>query len=206
MVLTRSDVENALSGKGDFVKIDHLNRFLREADSMDIRKFILLKLAGIYEERNFYLDAAKHISAAADMAITYKEKIELYLRETELYIKIGKFDMADKAFTKAHLLGNTMERVETERKYFGFYENQAKQNDKSLQHRKTIELYEKMLSMNFSEDRKTEIKNKLMILYNKLGKIRDYNRVSNIRIETPKVHKEPEIEPGSFEDLGIRRF
>ncbi len=38
--MTKTEIENFLRGKGDFVQIDHLGRFLKEPIAMDTKKFI----------------------------------------------------------------------------------------------------------------------------------------------------------------------
>ncbi|MFA6022504.1 MAG: hypothetical protein WC781_00275 [Candidatus Pacearchaeota archaeon] len=204
MVLTRGQIEEGLKNKGDFVKLDVLNRYLQQADSLDIKKFILLKLVDIYQDRNFLLDAAKHLDAAADLVITYREKIDLYMKETELYVKLGQFDLADRIYQKAYAYGNMREKAETQAKYIDYYIFQAKSNEKEQKHRKAVEIYEKLYSMPQADEKRMEFKNKLLELYGKLGRIRDQTRLAS-KVE-PKPEEKPKIMPGSFEDLGIRKY
>ena len=51
---TKTEIEQNINGLGDFVKVDHLERFLKQADSIDIKRFILLKMAEIYEKRGMF--------------------------------------------------------------------------------------------------------------------------------------------------------
>jgi tetratricopeptide (TPR) repeat protein len=204
MVLTRGQIEENLRGKGEFVKIDHLNRFLREADSLDIKKFILTKLASIYEEKGFLSDAARNYDAAADIVTTFKEKIDFYMKEAELYVKIGKFEVADQAFQKAYASGNSKDKIECQEKYRKLYYIEAEKHEKAMMMRKAAEIYEKIYSMPQPEDQRAKAKNKLLDLYNRLGKIRDYNRLAS-KVES-KPEEKPKIVPGSFEDLGIRKY
>ncbi|MBI2628648.1 hypothetical protein HYW74_01030 [Candidatus Pacearchaeota archaeon] len=179
MALTKSQIEEDLRNSGDFVKIDHLNRFLRQADSLDVRKFILLKLAEINANKGFYPDAAKNIDAAADISLTYKEKMELYMREAELYVKIGHFEIADAILKKALIQGNAKEQAEIKSKYIQIYYKEAQEQEKALRNRKAVEYYERIYyNILGNDEEKAKMKDKLLDLYNKLGRVRDYSRLA----------------------------
>ncbi len=179
MAVTKAQIEEDLKNSGDFVKIDHLNRFLRQADSLDVRKFILLKLADINISKGFYPDAVKNIDAAADISLTYKEKMELYMREVELYIKIGQFNVADAILKKALVQGNAKEQAEIKSRYIQLYHKEAQEQEKALRNRKAVEYYE-MIYYNLlgNDEEKAKMRDKLLDLYNKLGRVRDYSRLS----------------------------
>ena len=57
--MTKTEIEADLAKEGDFVKIDHLNRFLKEGLPLETKKFSYQKLSEIYEKRGMYNDAAK---------------------------------------------------------------------------------------------------------------------------------------------------
>ena len=179
MVLTKTEVEEAIKNDGDFVKIDHLNRFLKKADSLDVKKYIHLRLAGIYDAKNFISDAAKNIDAAADSSLTFKEKIELYMKEAELFVRAGQFDSADKAFQKAFFHANLVEREQIKEKYLEFYRSQAKINEKAGKQRIAAQVYEKLISLPQPEERRIEVKNTLLGIYERLGRLRDFNMLKN---------------------------
>ena len=176
--ITKAQIEEDLRNNGDFVKIDHLNRLLRQADSLDTRKFILLKLAEIYASKGFYPDAARNLDAAADISITYKEKMELYMREAELYVKLGQFDVADAILKKAHIQGTEKERRDMQAKYSQLYHKEAQENEKALKNRKAVEYYERIYyNILGNDEEKARIKQKLLEIYNKLGRVGDYSRL-----------------------------
>jgi tetratricopeptide (TPR) repeat protein len=200
----KSDIENEIKDKGDFVKIDHLNRYLKTADSMDLKKYIHLRIAGIYESKNFLSDATKNIESAADISLTFKEKMDLYMKATELWIKASSFDYADKSFAKALAHGNSIEKDIMKQRYFDLYSTYAKIAENNGKHRIAVNIYEKLISLPQAEPKRAEIKSKLLSLYQKLGRLADYRRVSNI--PDPKVVERPKIALGSFEDLGIKKY
>lgn len=201
---TRAQIEEDLKGNGDFVKIDHLNRFLKDADSLDTKKFILAKLANIYEAKGFFSDAAKNYDAAAEIVATFKEKIEFYMKETELYVKLGQFEIADAVFKKAYAFGNTREKLDCQAKYAQFYYVEAEKHEKAMRIRKAAEVYEKIYSMTSIEERRLEAKKKLLELYNKLGNMKEYNLLSGQTEK--KANGKHKIQAGRFENLGIRKY
>ena len=48
--MSKSEIEEVLNGKGDYVQMDYLAKFLEKPLSMDMKKFIYLKLANLYEK------------------------------------------------------------------------------------------------------------------------------------------------------------
>lgn len=206
MALTRAEVDANLNGKGEFVQLDHLKRFLQKADNLDVKKYILLKLALINEGHGFFADAAKNLDSAADMAISSKEKIEIYMKEADLFVRVGQFDVADKIFQKAYSFGNLSEKEQCRQKYRNFYRAQAMAAEKDGKNRVALSYYERLYSTVSEYEKRNEIKKKLLQLYHRLGKIREYTHLSSQPDETPKQNIKPQIEAGSFEDLGIRKY
>src|SRR6266498_806145 len=98
--MTKSEIEQALQGKGDYVQIDHLGRFLKENIALDTKKFVFLKLAILYEKSKMLNDAAKMYDNAAELSIAFAEKIKHYAKEAELYARAGTFDKVEQAMKK----------------------------------------------------------------------------------------------------------
>mgnify|MGYP001580822667 CR=1 FL=1 len=172
--MRKEEIEKALEGKGDFVRIDHLSSFLNENLSADIRKFVCLKLAEIYEKKSMFTEAAKMYDTAAICAISFSDKIKYYVKETELLIKGGVFQRADEAMRKAMTDANASERAEVYFVLKDFYKRQAEIYEKELRRNNAVKIYEKLLEMNISDTERREIKEKLLKLYEKLGKIKEY--------------------------------
>ncbi len=204
-MVSRAEIEEDLKNKGDFVQIDHLNRYLKQADSIDVKKFILIKLAEIYIAKGFYLDAAKRLNLAADASITFKEKYDVYMKEAELLVKCNEFEMADQAIKKALSQTDNKDKNQCYDKYISFYETEALSNEKSQKNRKAIDFYEKIHPMARTRDKRELIRTKIISLYGKLGMVKDQNRWNN-RVEPKYELPTKTIEPGSFEDLGLGRI
>ena len=172
--MSKSEIEKDLQGKGDFVQIDHLIRFLKDQLSMDTKKFVFLKLAALYEKAKLLDEAAKMYNNAAELSIPFVEKINHYKKEAELYIKSGAFDRAEKAMRDAMSQANLREKEEIYASIKQFYKEQALVCEKALKRNQAVRLYEKLLEMRISEQERKEIKTKLLELYKTLGKVREY--------------------------------
>ena len=78
--MTKSEIEQFLQGKGDYVQIDHLSRFIKEPVALETKKFVFLKLATLYEKAKMFNEAAKMYDNAAGLSIAFIEKIKHYTK------------------------------------------------------------------------------------------------------------------------------
>lgn len=171
---TRGEVEQKLGMMSDFLKMEYLENCIKQHRDFEIKKFCNMKLAGLYENRNMFLEAARNMTAAADMAVTFKEKAQAYMQETGLWIKAGQYERAEEAFRKALASGNTQEKFEMKRSIKELYKKQALSLEKSGRNTNALKIYQKLLEMS-DDAEKTGVKNKLLELYKRLGKIREYS-------------------------------
>lgn len=174
---TRQEIEGKLKGMTDFLKMEYLESCLKYHRDFDAKKFCNLKLAELYEGRSMFSEAARNMSSMAEMAATFKEKIQAYMKETELWIKAARYDLADDAFRKALASGNMKEKEEMKKAIKQLYKKQAEVYEKVRRNANALKIYEKLLQM-ADEDEKPEIKKKLLELYKILGKIREYTILS----------------------------
>ena len=182
--ISKSDIEKEIEGKGDFVQIAYLTEILEGKILIDVRKFICLKLAEIYERKSMLNDAAKMFDNIALVSIAFSEKIKHYIKESELYIKAGIFEKADMAMKKAMNQANAIEKRDI---YFiikDFYKGRAEVYEKEMKRNHAAIIYERLLQMNITDLEKQEIKKKLLELYEKLGRLKEYFILKKSFIET----------------------
>lgn len=173
--MSRGEVEQALSGVGDFVQIDRLLRFLKEPEvNSEMKKFIYTKLATIYEKKGMFFDASKAYENAAIHSLNDSEKSTYYLKQCEELIRGGFFENVDKALQSVYTNKNPYERAQIYSKIKELYQKQAEFYEGQLKRSNAVRVYEKMLELRLEEKEKTEIKNKLVDLYEKLGKKKEY--------------------------------
>ena len=173
--MSRSEIEKELQGKGDFVQLDYLISFLKEDLPTDVRKFVMLKIAEMYERKMIFAEAAKTYNNLAVFSIPFAEKVRYHIKEAESYIKAGNFREADYATTKAMNQANTFEKNDIVSSIKQFYRKQAEAYEKDMRRNNASRMYEKLLELSTTDAEKRQFRTKLMDLYQKLGKFREYN-------------------------------
>lgn len=176
----KKDVEEFLEGKGEFMKIDHLDRYLKLMPPIEMRKFAYLKLAEIYGKRNMLEDVAQAYRNAAINSTIFREKIEYFVEEAKAHIKKLDFAEADKAIKRALSEATVEQRKKIVDDLKIFYRTIAEELEKDLKRNQASKIYEKILKMNISDEEKEEIKEKLKELYEKLGKVREMKMLEGI--------------------------
>ncbi|VVB83890.1 Uncharacterised protein [uncultured archaeon] len=172
--MTKVEIEKELSGKGDYVLIDNMTRFLKENPPLDIKKFVSLKLVEIYEKRAMFGDAAELYSRLVEIALNNSDKVNYLTKQTECYVRAGFFDKADLALKRAVAEASIAERAKITMSIKEFYKKQAQMYEKEKRRNNAMKTYEKMLTMNFSEAEKMEINQKLAGIYKELGLVERY--------------------------------
>ena len=168
---TKEEIERRFSDMGDYVKMDYLSSCLKTNIDFDTRKFVLIKLCGLYELRGMFSNAGKMMSSAADINTTFQSKINDFVKAAELFIRGGNYDDAERAMKKAIASANDKQKVEIKNSVKEFYKTRARsclQNDKRKQ---AMEIYQRLLIFELGDDEKVEIKNKLKDLYECLGRV-----------------------------------
>lgn len=171
--MRKKEIEEVIEGQGDFVKIDHLTRYLKQMPPLEMRRFAYSKLAKIYEDRRMYFDAAKAYKNMALNSTIYREKIRYHIKEAESYIQAGEFNEADKALKSALSEANKDQRVQIYREIKQFYKEHAEALEKEFKTNHASKVYEKILTLNLTEEEEKEARQKLIELYEKLGKLKE---------------------------------
>lgn len=172
--ITKKEIENKLNSVGDYVKIDFLSQCLKKHLDFDTKKFVQIKLSGLYEERGMPSEAAKLMNHTAEINTTYQGKINDYMKSCELYIKAARFDESDETFNRALACGNERQKVEMKIKRKEFYKKEAAENLKKDKRKHALTYYEKILSLDLMPDEKKQTQMIVLDIYNKLGKVREY--------------------------------
>ncbi len=194
---------------GDMVKIEYLENCLKTLIPNDASRFCHLKLSELYATRLMYGPAAKHMDSAADTAVTYKDKIECYMKETVYLIKMNDYMMIDKAFKKAMMLANNNEKIQVKDSLKKLLLSQAAEYEKKNQRSKSAQIYERLIEMPITdENEKKELMAKLAGLNSKLGRLKEAVRYETMMKRPVEVKRDPEnqVKKISFEDLGIERL
>ena len=176
----KKDIEEFLADKGEFMQIDHLNNYLKLTPPIEMRKFAYLKLAEIYNKKKMFIESAKAYKNVATNCVLFREKIKYFVEESKEYIRKGEFIDSDKAAKRALSEATAEQRKQIAEDIKIFYKTLAEELETELKRNQASKVYEKMLKMNFSDEEKEEIKEKLKGLYEKLGKIREMKMLDGI--------------------------
>lgn len=171
---SRREIEERLSKMGDYVKIGFLSDCLKATLDFDTRKFALVKLANLYETRKMYFDAGKAMRSAAEINTTFVGKMNDFIKAAELFVRGGDYDLADAAVKNALSHANGEQRNVVKKSVKGFYMNQAREFLANDRRKGATEVYEKLLTMEIDESERQDVSEKLLQLYDNLGKIREY--------------------------------
>jgi len=177
----KPELEAELSGKGAYVQIDILNRFLRLMPPHEMRKFAWEKLAKVYMEQRMFRDASQAYQSIAVNSTTFREKSGNYILCAKALIEGGFFEDAERALKRALGEANIEQKKEVMKEIKNFYKELG--NDlvmKDKRNKATI-YYEKFLKQNeVAEDERVAVKEKLKVIYESLGKVSEIKWLDGI--------------------------
>lgn len=176
--MSTTEIEEFLKNKNDFVKIDYLTRFLQEKLMSVTRKFVFLKLGEIYERSSMFTDSGRAFETAGELA-SEPEKRRLLVKAAQIFARAGDFTRAEGLIRSAVSKASDFDKREIYRGIKEFYLYSAETYEKSRKLGDAIKIYERLLMMEISDSEKKQIKNKLMELYQRLGKIKEYMMLKN---------------------------
>lgn len=164
----------------DLTKMEYLESVLKLSDaSMDVKKFAYLMLTDLYEKKLMPDKAAKVMCAKAGYDLTFREKIDSYLKAAELFAKAGNIILAEDMFVRAtrEANGEQQTRINLARK--NIYLVVANDLEKKGRMANAVKFYEHLLTLKLDELEKSLIKKKLSDYYKKIGRFNDAKTVEN---------------------------
>lgn len=178
----KEEIDNALRGKGDFVKIDELSDLLKQHISPGLRKIVSQELSDIYGRRCMYTDAGKMCENVALACTALSEQVQWYLKACIYYLQAGAFDRVDQVKRKI-----SSEGTPADQRYFmlelkAHFSRQAKEYEEKRRQRHAMTIYEHLLEMNLNEEERAYVKERLMVIYEKLGKVREFLALKKERL------------------------
>ena len=154
----------------DFLKMEYLELCANKFTEFNILKYCYLELIRLYENKILYLDALKYLFKLQMIVTSNIEKAELFGKEIEILIKGGYYERVDGAYKNhAKLIGNF---YPLKRKIIELYKSEAGKFEKGNKNNSLLKVYEKLIPMLEGAER-NEYQKKLIIVYDKLGKVRE---------------------------------
>lgn len=164
----------------NLTKAEYLESVFKKDISIDVKRFSLETLSEIYTEDRMYLKAAKALSNKARFDLTFKEKINSYVRAAELFSRAGSIEDAEEMFGRAAREANEVQKLDIVRNRKEIYFNSVSQLEKEGKRASVLKFYEHLLKMRLSPEEKTAVKEKLINTYKLLGRFKDAEILSNM--------------------------
>ena len=171
---TLEEIESKLKEmRTDLNKITYLESALRQSFTYDIKRKIEEFLVKLYEDRKMFDKAAKAISAKAAIDITFREKIESYLRAGELYAKAGRLDDSEQMFVSALRNANSEQQAKIKLTMKNIFFVMAQELERQGKRATALQFYEKLIRIPLADFEKKLVKDKLIDKYKQLGKFKE---------------------------------
>ena len=172
---TKEEISSKIKGMGDYVKMDFLQKCLKSNLDFETRKFVLVRLAAIYEDRKMFGDSGKLLRFASDINTSNDNRVIDLVKSVEMFIKAGAFEEADISYKKAINVVKDIERNRIIEIVKEFYKLQGKLYEASGKRRNAMAIYEKILKdFSLDHDEKKLFQSRLLEIYQKLGKVREF--------------------------------
>lgn len=157
----------------DLNKISFLEKVLKRASSFEVKRFIYGLLSELYESRKMLEKAARAMSSKAGAEVTFREKIESYLKAAELFASVGKVDDSEEMFTRALRDANPQQKEKIKLARKNIYLVNAEDLDKKGRKGSAVKFYEKLMKIRLDDLEKEKVKSRLIEIYKSLGKFRE---------------------------------
>lgn len=178
--VTEEDVLLKLKTLSSMLQQEYLENLL-ERLNLEPRVRILSsrRLADLYARRGMYASGARVVKNAAMIAPTFVQKKELSMEAGMLSLKAGDYLLADDCFLHAGEKAPAHEKDKIIQEASDLFLFEAEQLEKRGKMARAVQLYEKILRKGTDPIQERKIKERLVILYEKLGKIQDYLNMRN---------------------------
>lgn len=164
----------------DLTKMEYLESVLKVSDiTMDVKKFVFMNLADLYDKRNMFDKAAKAMYAKAGYDVTFREKVDSYLKAGEYAAKSGNLMTADDMFLRASREGNSEQQVRVSLARKNIYLAIANDLEKKGRMSNATKFYEHLLTMKLDDLEKSLIKKKLYEYYKRMGRFNEARMVES---------------------------
>lgn len=168
----KKEIEEKASKMSSFLKMEYLENCLKKFTDVEILRYCYAELSKLYEGNVMYTEAIKYIAKYQEVAISPRDKLQAYVREIELLIKSGSYDRVEYCYSRLSQTATPKELYEIETKIITLYKAEAQKFEKTNKNSLAIKVYEKLLKL-VKDSEKLEVKKKLLVLYKRLGRVRE---------------------------------
>ncbi len=178
--LSESDVLEKLKTLGPMLQQEYLENLNNRIElEPNLKVLVSKKLAEVYANRGMWSSAARVLTNAALACERFEPKKELHMQAGAVAIKAGDYLLADDNFRGAVEAAAPNEKARVQSDSADLYMAEATALDKSGKMTKAAQVYERILKSAKDNAVKRKITERLMALYEKLGRISDSMRMKS---------------------------
>ena len=178
--ITEEDIHLRLKALAPLLQQEYLENLLKRFNlQLNLKVLASKKLAELYAQRGMLSSAAKIMTNAAMAVETFAAKEEMHMSAGMLSVKAGDYLLADDNFKWALNSAAPSDKARVQKQAADFYLKEAAELEKTGKIAKAAHLYDRLLRSENTKEESTKrmIKEKLMVLYEKLGKIQESLRM-----------------------------
>jgi len=176
--LTEDDILQRLKELTPMLQQEYLENLLQRLNlDQRLKAISSRRLAELYARRGMYATASRVLTNAAMASPIFETKKELSMEAGMMAIKAGDYRLADDSFRHATEEAPPHEKDKIKKEAADLFLFEAEHLEKNRKSAKAIQLYEKILRTDPKDEETKKIKEKLVILYEKIGKIDDSLRM-----------------------------
>ena len=166
--------------KTDLNRIDYLESALKGEFTFEIKRNLWEKLAELYEERRMFEKAGRAMANKAGIDVTFREKIDSYIKAGELFSRAGKIEDAEDMFIRAGRDASVEQKEQIKLARKNIYVLSAEALEKVGKKGSALKFYEKLIKMRLEDFEREQVKKRLIEIYKALGKFREVELVEGL--------------------------
>jgi hypothetical protein len=193
-MVTKEEIIKNLAGKSDEIKLEFLEKVTKNSEAdQETRKDAFVLMTDIYIKKMWWSNTAKAYMNAADLAKTFDEKKDLFFKSGTFFVRAEDYFTAEDTFRKAIVLAAKKDKEPLKEAVIGVYLNLAKEFESKRMQTKAISIYQKTLALNLPVEKANELRERMAILYERIGKPREATQIRQQKASAMEMAKKKEM-------------
>ncbi len=194
---TKEELLKSVAAKSDEIKLENFEKIVKKPEfDAETRKNAFLAMVDIYIKKMWWNNVARAYNNAADLAKTFGEKQELFFKAGTYFVRADDYFTAEDTFRKSIVLAPKNERTKVLNQVYEVYISLAREYESKKMQTKAIAVYNKSLTLNLPLEKANEIRDRMAILYERIGKPREATQVRQQKTNATEMAKKklmPEV-------------
>jgi|GEM_PF-1841346 len=181
MIDERELFKNLAQYSNEERKMEYIENILKKNIPLETRKIALHLLGDMHKKKSWYNTAAKYYSDVADLCKTFDEKANFFFQAGEMFVKANDYFTAEDYFKRVLVLVKPSEKEAYKDKMLNVFIKHAQDFENNKRTASAIQAYNKILTFKLPIDMANKIRDKLIVLYEKIGNIREANHIRSVK-------------------------